>query len=176
MTVVYKLLSEKQLIDRIISGNQKAFEILFRKYHPIVYSYYRNRLNSTDEISDLCQEVFIRIWKSKERIDPEKPFKTYLFTIARNILIDFFRKKQIETIELENHTETPTKPTVDSSDLREKIAQLIQGVSPAQQITYFLHRLDGFSYKEISESLGISEKTVGQRLAAVNKYLSNSLK
>lgn len=93
-----ELLSDEQLIEQYIGGNDKALESLIQRYLPLVYGFILHSIGDVAQAEDLTQEVFLKAWRGMKRFDPDKSFKTWIFTIARRTLIDFYRKKKIATV------------------------------------------------------------------------------
>jgi RNA polymerase sigma-70 factor (ECF subfamily) len=85
---------DKLLVENYLNGDELALEVLINKYFSLIYNYV-SRLVPKDEASDLVQDVFVRVWKNIKKIDFNKAsFKTWIFTIARNRVIDYFKKKR----------------------------------------------------------------------------------
>jgi len=83
-----------ELIALYISGDDNALKEIIDKYTPQVYNFVR-RFVGSDQVDDITQEVFIKIWKNLGKFNKNKSsFKTWLFTIARNTVIDFTRKRK----------------------------------------------------------------------------------
>ena len=85
-------LSDEALMMQYQQGDQAAFETLYRKYKDMLYRYFINHISNTHQSEELYQEVWIKLINSASRYEPKAKFKTFLFTIAHNTLIDFYRK------------------------------------------------------------------------------------
>lgn len=87
-------ITDENLIENYLSGDENSFKLLIDKYTPIMYSF-SARFTKEDNAFDLTQEIFIKVWKSIKKFNKEKSqFKTWLFTIARNTITDYLRKKK----------------------------------------------------------------------------------
>lgn len=172
--MILKLNSEHAEIKKIKQSNAKAFRKLFDFYYPKIVSYFYTRISDFSQSEDLAQQVFINVWNSREKLDETKQFSSYLFTISKNKLIDFYRRKKEETVELDEHvsSEFEFRPLDKISD---QILELLKELPDQQRITFLLHRLDGLSYKELSECFNISVKTVEKRVSQVLKFLRTKL-
>ncbi|MDD5050689.1 MAG: sigma-70 family RNA polymerase sigma factor [Candidatus Pacebacteria bacterium] len=82
------------LIEKSLEGDTSAFEILVSRYLKHIYNFVYHLSGNVDEANDISQEVFVKVWKNLKKFDPEQNFKTWLFSIARNTTIDYFRKKK----------------------------------------------------------------------------------
>ena len=78
-------LTDIQLIDECINGNSTAFEEIVRRYKKLVYSVVYKMIPDKEEVNDLSQEVFIRLYKSLERYNPEFKMSTWIVKITTNL-------------------------------------------------------------------------------------------
>ncbi len=84
-----------KLINLYISGDDKVLKQIIEKYTPQIYNFVR-RFVGSDESNDVTQEIFIKIWKNLKKFNKDKSsFKTWIFVIARNTVIDFNRKRKV---------------------------------------------------------------------------------
>ena len=86
--------TDRQLVSDFLGGKDAAFEELLKRYLKPVYNFLYQMTNNPSVIDDLTQETFVKVWKNLAKYNPEKSFKTWIFTIARNSAIDYFRKKK----------------------------------------------------------------------------------
>jgi len=95
---------EKEILIRLIQGDELAFEKIYRLYSPGLYGKLLKLLKSVPQTEEILQDVFLKIWDYRASIDPEKSFRAFLFKIAENKAYDFFRKaardKKFEVSEL----------------------------------------------------------------------------
>src|SRR5690606_19682353 len=85
-------IAEKLLTCRLKEGDERAFTLLYNKYSPMLYLNILKLVKAEEIALDLLQELFVKIWNHRQSIDPEKEFRSYLFSIAYNLVRDFFRK------------------------------------------------------------------------------------
>ena len=74
-------------------GNDRAFNYFFNKYVDLVFQFSKSYIKSDVEAEEITQQVFIKLWERRERINPDKSFKNYLFTIVMNTIRDAFNEK-----------------------------------------------------------------------------------
>ena len=93
---IVKMISEDEInIKEYINGNKDIFRILVEKYTPSIYNF-SARFVGIDYANDIVQDVFIKVWKNIKRFDHNKAnFKTWIFTITRNTITDYLRKKKM---------------------------------------------------------------------------------
>lgn len=87
-------LSDESLVARILDGNGAEFEVLVRRHQGAIYSFILRMVRDPEEAMDLCQEVFLKVFSSLERFDPQYRFTTWLYRIASNTAIDEIRRRR----------------------------------------------------------------------------------
>lgn len=155
-------------------GNSKAFRKLFNAYHAKVYHYVLRFTRNEDDAEDLTQSVFIRLWENREKIDPQRSFDAYIFTIAHHLACNHLKQKVYPALRLTDFEEPSTTPTEDLiylnelSDLaRHKINQLPE----KRQVIFKMHYEEHLSEGEIAEALGLSIHTVRSQLLKASKSI-----
>ncbi|HRY63003.1 MAG TPA: sigma-70 family RNA polymerase sigma factor [Patescibacteria group bacterium] len=86
--------TDEQLVGDYLAGDSTALRFLVERYLPKIYHFIYRYVGNATDAEDLTQEVFIRVWKNLKKFDPTKKFKTWLFTIAKNISFDWLKKKK----------------------------------------------------------------------------------
>jgi len=89
-------LPEKELLCQLHHGDMQAFDILYHRYSQIIYANILKFLKNETSAEDLLQDVFLRIWENRSKIDPEQSFAAFLFTCSRNITFNFKRRLKLE--------------------------------------------------------------------------------
>jgi len=176
--------SDEALILLYQQGDQAAFESLYRRYKDVLYRYFVKHISDNHQSEELYQEVWIKLINSAARYQSKAKFKTYLFTIAHNTLIDFYRKKKpsevIEfedaemTEELANNPLTLALPE-DEFTLKQKtnlFMQALQELPANQKEAAILHFEQELSVQEIAEITKVKTETAKSRL----RYAKNKLK
>ncbi len=176
--------SDENLMLQYQQGEQAAFETLYRRYKNVLYRYFLKHCSDRQQSEELYQEVWIKLINSTKRYQPKAKFKTYLFTIAHNTLIDFYRKaKPTQTIEFEDAEITEELSNLSTSlalpedefTLKQKSKRLIQALQnlPAdQKEAAMLHFEQDMSVQEIAEVTQVKPETAKSRL----RYAKNKLK
>ncbi|MDB5030469.1 RNA polymerase sigma factor [Mucilaginibacter sp.] len=176
----YLLLTEKELILSLKIGDKYAFEQLYHNYKVRIY---RNllKLVKSDEIAEeLLQDLFVKVWTSREKFDAEKSFRSYLFKIAENLVYDFFRKAALNK-KLENYlisvsipATSPIEQHIYYKEGNYALAKAIEQLPPKRKQVYILCKIEGKSYEEVSRLLGVSVSTVNEHIvkasSVVKKY------
>lgn len=175
-------MTEKELILSLKHGNEVAFTALYKIYWPKIYNFAHLYISSTAEVEEIVQEVFVKLWESRELINEEENFAGFLFIITRNIVFHQYRKSfndkaYRETVLLAANSDTyyGIEDELCASDLKECINQLVSELPPRQQEVFRMSRIEHMSYREISTRLSISEKTVEHHISEALKFLRKNL-
>jgi RNA polymerase sigma-70 factor (ECF subfamily) len=172
---------ESAALEQLILGDQEAFTYLYRLYVDRVYYFALGLVRSPEDARNITQEVFVRLWETRDRIDTGSSFNGYLFTISRNIIFNEHRKRINERTYLDylarsfNDSETKTEQDFDLGELQEKIDRCIDGLPPQRKKVFELSRFRGLSHKEISAELGIAEKTIAAHIRLALRDLRKSI-
>lgn len=176
------LTDEKTLLFQLKNGDERAFEILYNSYKFRLAGNLFKLLKSDDLVKETLQELFFKIWEVRTQIDPEKSFKSYLFRIAENLVNDYFRKvakdKRLLAKMLASSSELYLHIEEDmlSKEEAQKLQQVIDMMPPQRKMVFTLCKLEGKSYKEVEEIMGINAKTISSHMLQANKFLRNHFK
>lgn len=173
----YQKYSDQELTLLLKDGDEPAFVELYNRYKLRILGNLIKLLRSEDLALELSQDLFLKIWDTRKQLDPEKSFRSYIFRISENMVMDFFRraardkKLQAQMIltqsDLYSHIEENLIQTQESKRFEQVIAML----PPQRKQVFTLCKLEGKSYQEVSELLGISTSTVSDHLLKANRFL-----
>lgn len=158
-------LSDELLMERLVSGDKKVAGVLYDRYYKQVYGYFLRMTANTDVSRDLTQNVFLKILKYSHSWKNDKVFAYWLFRIARNILVDYYNESQ-KFFSVEEEQETISENHIDSlreMDIKESFELLLDAMGqlkPADRELIELSRFQGFSYKEMAQTLLTNENAV----------------
>jgi len=157
----------QELLTNLKNGDMLAFDRVYELYSHKLYSFVFKILKNETETDDIVQEVFVKIWESRSRLDDYKLLNSYIFTIAYNNSIDLIRKKINNNKYLEQLKSSSViqiAPSaiseIEFNELNNQVEKLIANLPDRQKQVYQLHREEGLTYPEIAEQLGISKNTV----------------
>lgn len=156
-------------------GAADALEALLARYHRPLQQYLDRLLGDPEAAADLVQETFLKMIGALPRYQPRARFSTWLYTIAHRLALDFLRRRRREqrTDSLDDPARAAAEPA--SSDrpvaevaldrvTRDDIRAVLARLSPEHRAVILLHYFEGFSYKEIAQTVGCTVGTVGSRL------------
>lgn len=138
-------------------------------------------LKNKEDARDIVQETFLRVWQKREELSEDKSFKSFLFTITYNIIIDQLRKKlndkkYLEFLERNYKFEGNSVENIaDFNILDKQIQGIIDELPHRRKEIFNLSRRKNLSHKEIAENLNITVKTVETQLNLAVRYLKSRL-
>lgn len=169
-----------ELIKRCLSGDQDSFAEIVTRYKKLIYSVVYNMIPDKQEINDISQEVFIRIYKSLERYNPEYKFSTWSVKIATNFCLDILRKKKIDSLPIEEiegisgNTNTPEEKYL-KKERSVRIHEAIASLPEKYRIPIVLFHQNGLSYEEMTEVLKEPMTIIKNRLYRARLMLREKL-
>ena len=171
------------LVRRCIAGETSAWEEIVQRYHRRIYNICYRFSGSPDQAQDLTQEVFIKMYGSLKSYDAQRAaFMTWVTTITRNLLVDYFRKSKqermtdsLDTTSSEHEDAMPLSERipdkaqppdarVQSRETREAVHRALQKLSPDLREAVILRDLQDMDYREIATVLRVPEGTVKSRI------------
>ena len=166
-------LPDHELMGRIRAGDQDAFAVLIRRHQTPLLNFFR-RLGASNESEDLVQDVFLRLYRYRDRYVHNAKFTTFLYTLARHVWADRWRKLQrILRIEDRARREMTTECDGNMGRVRDAMdtRQALEQLPDKLRIVLVLSICQGLRYGEIGEVLGIPEGTVKSRVFLALKSL-----
>ena len=178
-----KEISDDQLFIQIKQLDCYAsFKVLFEKNYNKVLFYARKYSDSMETAEEAVSEVFLKLWKRRNRIEIKSSFQSYLFTSVRNKCLDILRKETKAQFESETILESTTSShsntleVIQSNELQDQIERAIERLPKDRRRIFLMSRNEGLKYKEIADRLGISIKTVETQMGRSLKYLRERFK
>ena len=175
-------IDEKVLVDRLIDGDQTAFELLFRFYYPGLVTFARQIVLDADEAEEIVQYFFVQLWSNRKKVRESSSLKNYFFVSVRNRAFNFLKRQQIrENVlqELKQMVETDLLYSPDLfvvSELQEQIKRAYKKLPERTREIFLLSRIDSYSNDEIAKQLNLSKRTVETQISRALRILRNELK
>lgn len=167
----------QELIKKISNEDEGAFNELFAQYWGKLYNYAFTFSKSRELSIEATQDVFIKIWTRRALLQEISNFESYLFTTARNTIVDSIKanlKVYIENEEIEDLAlEEADQPDIlfTTKELNGRLNAVIETLPPIRKKVFKLHRLDGMTYEEIGQLLNISKNTVKEHIKLSLKHI-----
>ncbi len=188
----FRAMSDAEVMLELKAGNMAAFDVLLAKFRrPIVHFMYR-MVHNQAVAEELAQEVFLRVYRSRETYRAEARFSTWLYRIATNLGVNYARDSKHEREAKTMHLDEPdpetgstpdladTTPTVEADLLRRErmkaIREHVMALPERQRMAVLMHKYEGMDYKGIGEVLKLSESATKSLLFRAYQTLREKLK
>lgn len=181
----YNLLLKEDLeevIGQLKKDDRSAVDALFAFYYPRLFHFSRSILKIEEQIDDLLQEVFVKIWINRHRIDRPETFNALIFTITRNEVLNLIRsnlrdqsfrdKLYLRSVGEEYNSFNP----LEFDEIKSGIDRIVDTLPEKRKQIFILSRTEGLSNKEIAHQLQISEKTVEDHITHAIKKIRGMMK
>ncbi len=168
---------EKEIIRSVLKGDEKSCEKILNLYKGRIFSYILRMVKNYDDAEELTLETFIKFFKSIKSYDPTRSLLSWLFTIAHNLVIDFFRRNKIVYEELdEKHLiDADVFEKYEKEQKLKEMERALQAISPIDRALVILFHRERLSYDEMSKILNQPVTTIKTRLHRARKRLRSLL-
>lgn len=175
--------TEKEYIIQLQNDSSEAFEHLYYAYSPRLYGFVYNLTKSAYMADEVIQETFTKIWENRNHINPDYSFKSYLFMIARNHVINVFKKQTLITAledcdTLQNSltlSENNTDKLAELNEVKIYIEKAKSHLTPRQREIFELSKEKGLSNQQIADKLKITNQSVKNQLSTSLHILKSHL-
>lgn len=171
----------KLLVIELMEGNEKAFNELFNMFYNDVYAYSLSMLKNEVLAEEIVQDVFLNIWLHRDRLNYDLSFKSYVFTITRNLTFNLIskvansNKLKEEVFYSSQKSYSPIEDSIAEADYDVIKNMAIEQLPPKRRLIFEMSRNKEMSYEEISKELNISVSTVkgqmSKALAEIRDFL-----
>jgi len=184
-----------ELVARCKQGELEAFDRLIARFQKYVFTIIYQHLGSVDEIDDIAQEVFLRIFKNIRQYREESSFETWVYQVTLNYIRSHLRWKSfigrffIEHVEHGQEMGKPTDPmsrlcvdtrnpasTLENRQLADEVLELVRGLPASQREVLIMHEVNDLTYEEAARILGVTVGTVKSRLNRARAALRRKVK
>lgn len=175
---------DEELVRRVASGEAEAFEPLVRRYADTVIRFARHMLGDHQAAEDVSQEAFLKAYAHIGRLEDPAKFATWLYSIARHSCLDWLRARHVgasvegleaEGAELEDASASAPEAPSETRETHAIALEELAKLRPDYREIILLKHVQGLSYKEISQMVGLSVSAVGEKLCRVRQMLRKRL-
>ena len=162
--------TDHELFRLIAGSDEAAFAEIFRRYDRRIYPFVLKMIKTATQAEEITHEIFIKLWRHRERLISIDQPEAYIFTIAARHTLDQIKKRLNESRMLQRLSaavppaHNDTEESLLLKDKEALVQQAVDQLPPQQKMVYLLSRQQGLSYDEIARQMGISANTVRNHL------------
>jgi RNA polymerase sigma-70 factor (family 1) len=154
--------------DQIAEGNKKAFDVFFKHYYPKLVQFARMYVNSLQQAEDVVADVLTNLLIHRQRVFALDHFEAYLYSSIKNKSLSSIKRKDranpypLEFVDFHPKTPGVADPfdVLIEKELRDEIGRIIHNLPPKRKMVFQLVREEGLSYRQVSQLMEISDRTV----------------
>jgi RNA polymerase sigma-70 factor (ECF subfamily) len=181
------------LMLRVRDGDREAFQVLYEKYVQAMIRFAANFIGTRARAEELAQEVFLQVYRARDRYEPRAKFSTWLYTIAHNLCLNEVRRFEyrgkLESLDRDDtDPDRPPRPeladtaaldgesTLATKEVEQRIRELVASLPESQRTALILSRSESLRYQEIGEILSCSEQAVKSLIFRATQRLKEGLR
>lgn len=174
--------NDTDLAVKVRAGNQKAFRELYDRYHVQMYYIAKKYVKSSSLAEDAVQDIFVKLWEKRDRIDEAKSIKGFLFTMLRNHVLNMIRDRKEEIVSISGieskklPRQNLTEDELVYKEYHEIVQKGLNELSDRKREVFELRTLKGHSNSEVAKLLNINIRTVKTHFYNSSKFMREYLK
>jgi len=172
-------MEDDKLIKKVRAGDDRAFEELFKLYCRPLVRFALRFVRDTETAEGIVQDVFIRVWRNRSRLDPGLKIRAYLYQAVKNQSLQHLRHLKIvnrdQSMQGWGKTDGSPEKEVEERETARAVYEAVSELPPHRRLIFCLSKYDHYTYAEIAEIQNISVKTVETQMGRALKFLRNRL-
>ncbi|PWH86362.1 RNA polymerase sigma factor [Brumimicrobium oceani] len=182
--VNYKKQSDEHLVRLMSKGDERAFDEVYQRYgSKLAYYFTRKLKHDKEKGEDFMHDLFAKLIDRPELFDPNRSFKTWIYSVANNMCINEYKKMAVRSntnngisSELQvSANNQPIEEQLNEKNFSSDLAKSLSKLDEKHREVFVMRHMDGFSVKEVAEVMGINEGTVKSRLFYATKKIAGVL-
>lgn len=173
------LLNLQNILFRLKEGDEATYKEIFHEYYPLMVSFANKILKDLDSSKEIAQNVFVKLYEKRHKIEITSSLKSYLFKITYNDCLNYIKHKQISDSHNEKFTTqydtTDFQEFAEQSEQEKKIFNAIENLPTQCKAIFKQSRLDGKKNSEIASELQISIRTVETQISKALKIIRQAV-
>lgn len=172
---MYESSEDERLMVLYQEGDESAFRELYTRYKGKVFGFLNKRVDSRTA-EELFQVTFLKLHRSREQYDPQKPFAVWIFAICRNVLNDYYRNNARQVVKVEVDVEGIAQENIESVSVRDvTLEAAIASLPERQRHAIQMRYNDGLEFDEMANQLATSSENVRQLLSRTVRFLKKKV-
>jgi RNA polymerase sigma-70 factor (ECF subfamily) len=182
--VNYKKQEDEQLMRMVAKGDQQAFDEIYTRYAAKLSYYFSSKLKHDKEKGeDFIHDLFAKLIDRPELFDPNKSFKTWIYSVANNMCINEYKKMAVRSNTTNgiahdlpvSSRDKSLDEQLQESNFSQQLEEVLNSLDNKHREVFVLRHIDGVSVKEVADILNINEGTVKSRLFYATKKIAGQL-
>lgn len=167
---------DREVVKSVKEGSVRAFEVVYTAYVDRVYRFLYTLLRSGEDAREATQDVFVKLWDSREQLQEDRELSFYLFAICRNHALNILRKRKSQVGVVEEYQRDQPSVALSVEEGTENtysalLEEAIETLPPKRKRIFELCKIQGLSYKQAASTLQISDGTVEVQVAKAMKQI-----
>ncbi len=161
---------------------RERFRKLFEEFYDLICNYLNSQTHDWDLSQEIAQKTFVKLWEKRSEIVFTTSSKSYLYQVARNTLIDYYRSQKSASVNAERYSDQLEQSTelevMDTRQLEvsQRITWAVNQLKPKTRQIFLLNKQEGLTYEEIADYMEISKRTVEYNMKNALLQLKELLK
>lgn len=171
---------DRQLLEQIADGDVKSLGILYVLFSSKIRNFAYTLLQNPTEAEDITQDVFLKIWNTRDNLRSVSSLKSYMFTMTHNAVLNLVKHKNVRTRYRKASADTMSDKydpamEMDTEDILKSVENALEGMSDLRKTIFRMSRQEHKTYQEIADLLMISPKTVQYHISCALSELRKLL-
>jgi len=166
---------DEELIKAIRQNDTEAFKRLYYKYYEMLARFALYRLHSTQTAADLVQDIFLKLWVRRSKLNPDKSIKAYLYKSLNNSVINYSKLHSSHTTSIENISDNKIQRAETDPAIKLDIRNAVNQLPEKLKTVFILSRFEGYRYSEIAVICNVSIKAIEKRMSKAFDILRKTL-
>lgn len=155
-----------KLFEAISNGDEAAFAEYYTGFVDSLVRFLTKIVGNVEEAKEIAQDVFVKLWESRGKVDPDKQLDGFVYTTAKNMALNVIRKRQVhfkyhkERMSSAENADLSADEEIISRETEILIRHVINNMPPQRRKAFEMSRYEGLSYEEIAREMGLSVDTV----------------
>ncbi|MEM9547129.1 MAG: RNA polymerase sigma-70 factor [Bacteroidota bacterium] len=176
----YTMDDDALLFDQIKSGDERAFETLFKKYYVRLSHFVFQYVENMPDAEEIAQESFLNIWEKRQILEISTSFRSYLYAAAKNKALNFIRntnrrKGHLSVISSFRTNEEDVLSELSANEINDQLFLAVEQLPPKCRQIFQMSRIEGLKHKEIAAQMELKVKTVENQIGIALKFLRTHL-
>ena len=161
---MHDVFADESLMRQVQQGVLAQMGLLFERYHGALYSFFVHTTRDRLASQDLVQDVFLRLIRYRQSYQPERPFKPWLYQMARNVLYDHHKRKPPPSDDAMPPLAAPASDPLEQAEQQAQLQRALEHLPAEQRELLVLSHVSDLSYREIAQVYGITVNTARVRV------------